>query len=387
VIKTKVQSELSWDNKNPKSHGIKYFSIIQRIKNIPSPYVGNKKKLLLLIGEIIEKYNLQFSTFLDAFSGTSVVGLFMKGLGKRVHSNDVLTSAYCQATALIENKNTTLSKEDIKYLLENDNPNASTFVQDCWAHKNGNKSCRRFTVNEAKQLDKIKANIKYRYNRFEQSITFCAINLLCMRLPFGFIDASLDIYKHRRKQIEKYGKGREGSERRIGLYYDENLDLNFQEWFPKYVRMIQKNVADNHYCVATNSDIIDLLELSPVYVDCVYFDPPYGGDASDYGTLYRFFEEYIYEEKLEHLPHYKALSRFSNKKNYEKNFIRMLEAAQKIPIWILSCNDSSWEGLDYIVRIIKRFRKNVTVDSVDYSYKYRTKKKKNKEKEHLIVAR
>jgi len=456
----KIQLELSWDKSELKSHTINYDSVIKRIRNIPNPYVGNKKKLLFFMGRVIEKYNLKFGSFLDAFSGSSVVGLFMKGMGKKVLSNDVLASAYFHAVALVENNGVKLSEEDIHYLINNVNPNRSNFIQNNWTSLGKTALSNRFTKKEAIQLDNLRANIRDLSNLMAQGIGLTASSLVCMRLPFGFADRSLDIYNHRRKQVEKYGKGREGSERRIGLYYDDNLDLNFKEWFPKYVRSIQKNQTDeqlnsynvkmahawmihgvqsiifknktfsggrwnsgqvlrnaddrienfgpleftekefqnitftnltelsNEPCIATNCDIIDLLQSGFIDVDCAYFDPPYGGASSDYGSLYRFFEEFIYEDTVKNLPHFeKSLKRFSNNKTYEENFVEMLDSARHIPIWILSCNDSSWMGLEYIVKTIKKFRKNVTVDSVLYNYNYRDKKKKVKENEHLIVAR
>ena len=384
--------------------------------------------------------------------------MYMKSIGKRVLSNDLLTFCYFNAVALIENTGIQLSEDDIKYLIENDNSNRSDFVHSNWTFMGKTKLSNRFTPNEAQQLDNLRANIKDLSNIFAQSISFTASNLVCMRLPFGFADRSIDIYNHRRKQIEKYGKGREGLERRIGLYYDDNLDLNFKEWFPKYVRSIQKYQEVNstnihqvkiaHACmvhgvqniifsskadsggklnsgqalrnaddrvsnfgelvfnekklkdgvrfteltkelqsqgIATNCDIIELLESGFVDIDCVYFDPPYGGSSSNYLEMYRFFEEYIYETKIDELPHFNLMKRFSNRKSYEVNFCHMLDAARNIPIWILSCNDSSWEGVDYIVKTIQRFRSKAIVESTLYEYKYR--KNNKSDKEYLVVAR
>ena len=79
------------------------------------------------------------------------------------------------------------------------------------------------------------------------------------------------------------------------------------------------------------------------------------------------------------------MKRFSNRKSYEVNFCHMLDAARNIPIWILSCNDSSWEGVDYIVKTIQRFRSKAIVESTLYEYKYR--KNNKSDKEYLVVAR
>ena len=80
------------------------------------------------------------------------------------------------------------------------------------------------------------------------------------------------------------------------------------------------------------------------------------------------------------------MQRFSNRKNYEEHFVRMLDAANHIPIWVFSCNDSSWAGIDHIVKTIRKFKKDIVIESTLYDYNYR-KKNSSSENEHLIVAR
>lgn len=453
------RTEICFDNSSLKKHGTDYLKTLSRINAMPNPYVGNKKKLLPFIGSTLEKHNIQFDSFFDAFSGSSVVGIFMKGLGKRVLSNDALTSSYFHSVAFVENSGTVLNNNDIDYLLNNQNKNVSTFVRDNWTEKSSNAMRRRFTENEALQLDIIRANIKDLSLLSSQAIGISANSLVCMRLPFGFVDRSIDIYSHRKRQIENYGKNSGNHDRRIGIYYDENLDLNFKQWFPKYVKSLQNIITEEEQecnkikmlhavlfsgihnfishskvfsggrlnygqilrdvknrveefnelnfnindfekstfselsdmaqtrCIAVNSDVIELLKSGFIDVDCAYFDPPYGGGMSDYGSLYRFFEEYIYEDFLENLPHFKYMSRFSNKKNYEENFREMLSNAQNIPIWIFSFNGSSWNGPDYIIDIIKDYKKDIIIETKHYKYKYRDKDKNIKELEYLVIAR
>jgi adenine-specific DNA-methyltransferase len=52
------------------------------------PYIGNKRKLLGLIGQAIERTSLKTGTFLDLFAGSGVVSRMAKLLGYRVLSND-----------------------------------------------------------------------------------------------------------------------------------------------------------------------------------------------------------------------------------------------------------------------------------------------------------
>jgi adenine-specific DNA methylase len=144
-------------------------------------------------------------------------------------------------------------------------------------------------------------------------------------------------------------------------------------------------------CLAVNMDVTELLNSDFCQVDCVYFDPPYGGSSSDYSQIYRFLEEYVYGLPLEELPHIQAHGRkFVGRKNYETHFREMLEAASRAATWLFSYNDNSWKDIDYITDIIREFRKDtvVIVLSDDYRYLYRSKQgRTNNSSEYLIVAR
>ena len=52
------------------------------------PYIGNKRKLLDLIHQAIKLTKIENGTFVDLFSGSTVVSRFAKKLGFRVLSND-----------------------------------------------------------------------------------------------------------------------------------------------------------------------------------------------------------------------------------------------------------------------------------------------------------
>lgn len=107
--------------------------------------------------------------------------------------------------------------------------------------------------------------------------------------------------------------------------------------------------------------------------------------------MYRFLEEYIYSQSLEDLPHITQFgNRFVNKKEYEQNFIEMIESAKNIPIWLFSYNDRSWKDIDYIFDLIKQYKKNVVVEVLNKAYRYLYRKnqgRKDKSYEYLIIAR
>ena len=459
---------------------------IKRMERLPLPYTGNKKKLARQIHEAIYQNNIEFNTVIDVFTGSASMAFLFKMMGKKVIANDLLTSSYINAVAFVENPGVILSNEEKQFLLRNKNANKGTFVEDNYlaiCDRKPGKECRfnKFTLKECHHLDNFRANLDELCNINTQSLGLAANAAVVLRLPFGNMDQSTDIMNHRVKQKKMYGKDSENHDRRIGIYYDESLNLDFNTWFIKYVNNFIKNgptesidnatqhkikrasflanlqqhvlrdcfvggrmnkgqviaeidarlshqknqlkaSADNNgstemdfltnsgkpgqgmkwwnladvtsvgQCIATNMDSIELLQSGFTDdIECAYFDPPYGGQSSDYCSMYRFLEEYIYSETLENLPHITNYGdRFVKKSNYENSFRAMLEAANKIPIWLFSYNDKSWEDIDTIEGIIKEYKKTVRVEVLteDYRYLYRKNQgRKDKSSEYLIIAK
>lgn len=466
-----------------------YSALMHRIEKIPLPYTGNKKKLLYHIYQAITKHNIRFESILDAFSGSASVSMLFKVMGKKVISNDFLTSSYLNSVAFVENPGIRLTEEEQNFVLNNVNPNKGSFVEDNYLgtqFRPEGKVCRfnKFTLKECQQLDNFRANIDELCGIHSQSLGLISNAAVIMRLPFGSLDASTDIMTHRKKQQQNYGKDSKSrigeKDRRIGIYYDDDFNLKFDKWFRKYLNDFtqgakrdecsekikrasflanlqqhvlrdcfvggrmnngqaiselaerlshQKNQLkaswDNNNstemdfhtkdgrgstdgkpgqgfkwwsfidtpgsCISTNMDVTTLLQSDFCQVDAVYFDPPYGGQSSDYATMYRFLEEYIYSLPLEELPHIiQSSKKFVGKRNYEDNFVLMLESAKHIPIWMFSYNDSSWKSIEYIVDLIKQFKDNVIVEVLTDKYRYLYRKNQgrtNKSSEYLIIAK
>ena len=463
------------------------FSSMKRIEKLPLPYTGNKKKLIYNMHDVLRKYNLKFDSVLDAFTGSATVAFFFKMLGKKVLANDLLTSSYMNAVAFVENPGIKLTDDEKDYLLNHKNPNKNTFVEDNYLgiqFRPEGKDCRfnKFTLQECQHLDNFRANVESLCDRHLESLSLAANAAVVLRLPFGNIDQSNNILKHRIKQEKHFGKDSKQCDRRIGIYYDDKYNLKFDKWFRKYVNDFikagdasnpdayeskmkraaffaniqqhvlrdcfvggrmhhgqvlaevdprldhQKNQLKRHWtnegssemnfdsqqgvlrrpgeglkwwtfadinmpgsCLAVNMDVVRLLKSDFCKVDCVYFDPPYGGQSSDYATMYRFLEEYIYGDTLENLPHIaEHAHRFIKKRSYEDSFVEMLEAAKNIPLWLFSYNDSSWKGIDYITDILRQYKGEVITEVLtsDYRYLYRkVQGRKTQSTEYLIIAR
>src|SRR3972149_10219142 len=89
-------------------------------------YLGSKERLVKWIFDNSPK---EVEIFLDAFSGTSVVGYYFKSKGKKVIVNDFLKFNFHIGKALIENKNITLDDNDVALLLSK-NKQANSLIED-----------------------------------------------------------------------------------------------------------------------------------------------------------------------------------------------------------------------------------------------------------------
>src|SRR4051812_14993786 len=89
-------------------------------------FMGSKHRLLPWIESVLD--GLEFTTALDAFSGSGCVSYLLKTMGKRVHANDFLAFARDFAAASVVNSSARLSADDVGSLYA-DGPR-ETFVED-----------------------------------------------------------------------------------------------------------------------------------------------------------------------------------------------------------------------------------------------------------------
>ena len=175
-------------------------------------------------------------------------------------------------------------------------------------------------------------------------------------------------------------------EHRLSHKRNSGYEMDF-----KKIRWPLFEKVDSLDCNALNCDAMGLLAGKHwdkyIKPDVIYMDPPYGGQQSDYGCMYSFFESYLVQQMPSNWNHIKdtSLNAFVNSKNYEDNFISLLELACDIPCLVISYNDSSWADIDYLVSVIGRYR-DCEVHNLDYEYKYRDSANKTG-LEYLIVAR
>lgn len=401
-------------------------SIIKNISSIPSNYVGSKRRLLFHIWDTIEKEDITFNSAFDAFSGSGMVSLLFKSMGKNVISNDLLTSSAITSICLMENDSIPITDEDIKFLCRNEPDNCRSFVFENYKDK-------FFTEKECKFLDRYRRNIEilcgdkfycgldlinkdalecipnsnftiYRNSLKKISPTYEVGDLFWTEkwrdttrkrgvsneiIPEPSVNKMCDKYKsvfslmaienHINKHCflgGRYYQGQTIADLEHRLNHDKNKGKDITD-IPIQIDKFN-NVLSDGKGIVFNADIIELLKGGIIEADLIYLDPPYGGASSDYSTLYRFLEEYLYEDKLENLEHIqKGSKRFSNKKVYQTEFEYLLSLCSKFETWILSYNDSSYANIDTIKSTINNAgKKSIKVIEVPIIYQYRKGKNK-----------
>ena len=415
--------DLTLDQKGYKAKSIE---IVKRISSMPSNYVGSKRRLLPYIMDALRDEQVRFDSVFDAFSGSATVSLLFKHMGKKVYSNDLLTSSAITAVCLMEMDSIPLTHEDVSFLCRNIPDTCGTFVQD---HYKG----KFFTEKECLFLDRYKKNVETLCGeKF-----YCGMELINKATLSSIPNGNFSVYgkdlkslrsthdtdksfwtekwrdttRKRRdvnneimfgKSIAEVYKKYQGAfslfamESHVnqhcflgGRYYNGQTIANLEHrlkhekddgkeitQIPFSLNKFKDVLSKGQECVVFNSDIIKLLESNTIDADLLYVDPPYGGGSSNYAVLYRFLEEYLYECPLEEMEHIQAgAKRFTKNKGYQEQFENLLSLSGKFKTWMLSYNESSFADLDTIVSTIKNAGKTtVKTIEVPITYQYRSGK-------------
>jgi adenine-specific DNA methylase len=307
------------------------------------------------------------------FSGSACFAIVAKLMGKNVIINDLLQSSAAYAKAYVE-ADFSLEEEQKRFLLNNSNKNASTFVQDNFTN--------RFTQDECKFLDNYYANIKAIIGLHANE----AIDVSAIPLEAYIAFAAIQLFILDRCYIGgRLNNGQVLAELHHRLNHKRNMGYSMR--FSKMRWPVFKNNSIN--TKAFSCDAITFLQEAEIIdygADLIYIDPPYGGEQSDYANMFSFFESYIVQKTPEEWDHIgDEMSYFVNKKQYEAHFIKLIEATRDKSALVVSYNDSSWANIDKVKDILCSFRQSVKIHEVNYEYKYRDIKNKSGI-EYVIIA-
>lgn len=283
------------------------------------------------------------SVILDAFSGSQSIGFLCKKLGKTVISNDFLLFNSEIGKALIENKDTILTNDDIDILFS---PNSD---KDKYNLMENLFSDLFFIRKETIFLDAFRSNVDFLENDYKKALAFSIINRAMTR------KVTMGHFAH--TQALAYASNPERIKRNRSLI--RPIKDIFLELVTEYNNAVFDNGTD---CVAYNENIFDLLpSLSDV--DVVYFDPPYCDSHADYQGFYHLLETYTHywkdKEFINGTKRYspKKESGFDTKRDIINSFKRLFKLSENIPYWLISYNDRSYPSIETLIELISPYRK------------------------------
>jgi adenine-specific DNA-methyltransferase len=329
--------------------------------------MGSKHRLLPWLNEILAELN--FDTVLDAFSGSGCVAYLLKTMGKTVVANDFLQFAYHFAQGLTANPGVQLSRADIERLIRH-NPKSKRFIQKTF-------DGIFFSAEDLRFLDNTWANLREIDDPYKQSLV---ISAMC------------------RASIKKQPRGVFTVARsRARLYDDGRRDtkLSLRDHFLESVALFNGLVYGNgRRHTAVCGDVFD----APTRVDLVYLDPPYVPRSDDncYIKRYHFIEglasywqgaDILTDSKVKKLR--KKFTPFSYRRTAHQAFEALFARFQKSTL-VLSYSSNGYPDLPELVRLMKRYKRHVTVHEHEHRYHFGTHGAVRQERalvlEYLIIG-
>ena len=333
-------------------------------------YQGSKYKIIKWIDYYTN--DLKFDSVLDAFGGTGCVGYMFKKNGKQVFYNDSLKFNYYVGLALIENKDTTLTNEDLDFILKK-HPKIKypSFIQDTFHDI-------YFTDEENKWLDVVITNIGEIRDKYKQALAYYALFQSCIiKRPYNLF--------HRKNLYIRTAE----VERSFGN--KKTWDTPFEDHFLRFVEEANNAAFDNgKKNQAFHSDIFD---LTIPKIDLVYIDTPYisaKGVGVNYFDFYHFLEGIVFydewakliDENSKHKKIKNGKSEWCNKGEIYGAFERLFDKF-KNSILVVSYRDDGTPTISELVNMLKKHKKSVEVKKLDYKYVLSN----GNSKEVLIIAK
>jgi adenine-specific DNA methylase len=318
-------------------------------------YQGSKAKLVDWIWKNIK--DLDFSTVLDAFGGTGVVGYYLKQKEKQVFYNDYLKSNYYIGVSLIENNSIRLNEHDLERLLTKDpKSDYGSFIAETFKEI-------YYTDEENQWLDMVVQNIERMENSYKKALGYFALIQACLvKRPFNLFHRK-NLYIRMANVKRTFGN-------------KTTWDRPFEEHFMDFIREINYLVYDNRK--ENKAYHLDIFEVEGNF-DLVYIDPPYTsskGVSVDYLNFYHFLEGLAdYENWKSEINHRTINKRFhkddnpwNNKHKIRRKFRDIFEKF-KDSILVVSYRSDGIPSIEQIVSDAKLFKKHVHVYTFD-NYQY-----------------
>ena len=339
----------------------------EQVSHYPSTrFMGSKSKLLSQIWSIASQFN--FTTAVDLFSGSGIVGYMFKAEGKSVISNDYMAMSAVFTKAMVENNKVTLPKGEAEKLLMPEKP-TDHFVANTF-------KALYYSDSENDLIDTLRANIAAIRDPYKHAIAMSALIRACIKKrPRGIFTYTGQRYNDGRKDLRK------------------SLSQQFLEAVESINHAVFNNGKENR------SKHGDAMELRIEHPDLVYIDPPYYSPLSDneYVRRYHFVEGLARDWNGVEIQQNTQTKKF---KSYPTPFSTRKGAADAFDllfkkfagsILIVSYSSNSLPTKDEMLALMAKHKGHVEVVPVNYRYSFgnqgaKVNSNKNKVQEYLFVG-
>ncbi|MBN1563600.1 MAG: DNA adenine methylase [Anaerolineae bacterium] len=332
-------------------------------------YQGSKRKLLEWIWTQVA--DLEFDSVLDVFGGTGSVSHLFKTARKRIIYNDNLLFNWNIGLALIQNKKTRLSPDDVELIMQ-ENPDmtypdfiARTF-QGIY-----------FTDEENVWLDRVVYNIDHVLtDPIKQALARFALYQACIvKRPYNLFHRA-NLYMRQAKVERSFGN-------------KTTWDTPFETHFRAFVAEANAAVFDNgRQNVALHQDALN----APTDADLVYIDPPYisaKGVGVDYHEFYHFLEGLTtyntWPDQVDYSTKHRRMKRHASpwyRADEILDAFAAVFARYQQSILVVSYRNDGIPSKTDLIQLLKRYKKRVTEANKSQQYVL----SKRHSKELLLIA-
>lgn len=227
-------------------------------------YIGSKYKMINFIKETMSKEKIEYSSFLDLFGGTGIVGDSFNDQKTKVYVNDLLKSNYISYLAWFGNEK--IDKNKIKKYIEK--YNSLTVLKDNYFSLNFSNTY--FNEENCKKIGFIREDIEDNYTNNNLNIRERAILITSLLYAMDKIANTVGHYDAYRKKGD----------------LNKKLEL---------CMLNLKSNTNNRNNKIFNEDSNELVRS--LKADVVYIDPPY--NSRQYSDAYHLLENVAIWEKGE----------------------------------------------------------------------------------------
>lgn len=227
-------------------------------------YIGSKFRMIDFIKETMKKEKIEYSSFLDLFGGTGIVGDFFNDQKTKVYVNDLLKSNYISYLAWFGSEK--IDKNKIKRYI--DKYNSLTVLKDNYFSLNFSNTY--FSEENCKKIGFIREDIEENYTNNNLNIRERAILITSLLYAMDKIANTVGHYDAYRKMGD----------------LNKKLELCMLDL---------KSNTNNKNNKIFNEDSNELVRN--LKADVVYIDPPY--NSRQYSDAYHLLENVAMWEKNE----------------------------------------------------------------------------------------